>query len=104
MERRDFFGALGLFGASQLSAQATGAAGDVFIERAATGQPHKGKVLALITPHLDDGPFFACGTVAKLLKEGYTGYFIRTSNDEKDSYNLTPGETVAANERDTGEF
>jgi hypothetical protein len=51
------------------------------------------KVLALITPHLDDGPFFACGTVAKLLKEGYTGYFIRTSNDEKDSYDLTLGET-----------
>jgi LmbE family N-acetylglucosaminyl deacetylase len=105
MERRDFFGgAVGLFGASQLSAQTPASAADVFIERAATGQPHKGRVLALITPHLDDGPFFACGTVAKLLNEGYTGYFIRTSNDEKDSYDLTLGETVAANERDTGEF
>ena len=38
------------------------------------------------------------------LYEGYTGYFIRTSNDEKDSYDLTLGETVLANERDTGEF
>lgn len=105
MERRDFFsGALGLFGASQLSAQKPASAGDVFIEHAATGQPHKGRVLALITPHLDDGPFFAAGTVAKLLREGYSGYFIRTSNDEKDSYNLTLGETVAANERDTAEF
>lgn len=105
MERRDFFaGALGLFGASQLSDQSPVTAGDVFVERAETGEPHKGKVLALITPHLDDGPFFACGTVAKLLKEGYTGYFIRTSNDEKDSYDLTMGETVLANERDTGAF
>jgi LmbE family N-acetylglucosaminyl deacetylase len=42
-------------------------------------------VLALITPHLDDEPIFAGGTLAKLLKEGYTGYFIRTSDDEKDS-------------------
>jgi LmbE family N-acetylglucosaminyl deacetylase len=105
VERRDFFGgALGFFGASQLSAQTPAPGGEVFIERAATGEPHKGKVLALITPHLDDGPFFACGTVAKLLKEGYAGYFIRTSNDEKDSYDLTLGETVAANEHDTGEF
>ncbi len=105
MERRDLFsGVLGLWGASQLPAQTSAPAPDVFVERAAAGQPHQGKVLALITPHLDDGPFFACGTIAKLLKEGYTGYFIRTSNDEKDSFNLTLGETVAANERDTGEF
>ena len=105
MERRDFFaGTLGLLGATQLPAQTPAPTGDVFIERAVTGEPHKGKVLALITPHLDDGPFFACGTVAKLLNEGYTGYFIRTSNDEKDSFDLTLGETVAANERDTGEF
>lgn len=105
MERRDFFaGALGLFGASQLSAQTPASAGNVVIERAATGEPHKGKVLALITPHLDDGPSMACGTVAKLLKEGYTGYFIRTTNDEKDSYDLTLGETIAANERDAEKF
>jgi LmbE family N-acetylglucosaminyl deacetylase len=105
VERRDFFGgALGFFGASQLPAQTPAPASDILIERAATGQPHQGKVLALITPHLDDGPFFACGTVAKLIKEGYAGYFIRTSNDEKDSYDLTLGQTVAANEHDTGEL
>ncbi len=57
-------------------------------------------MLALITPHLDDGPIFAFGTIAKLLREGYTGYLIRTSNDEKDSYDLSVGETVLANERD----
>jgi LmbE family N-acetylglucosaminyl deacetylase len=105
VERRDFFGGAlvgSLLGASPLMAQAPGA--DVVIERTASGTPHKGKVLALITPHLDDGPFFACGTVAKLLSEGYTGYFIRTSNDEKDSYDLSLGETVAANERDGAAF
>ena len=57
--------------------------------------------LALVTPHLDDGPIKAAGTIAKLLREGYTGYFIRTSNDEKDSFDLSLGETVLANERDT---
>jgi len=67
-------------------------------------QPSKGKVFALITPHLDDGPIFAGGTVAKLLSEGYTGFFIRVSNDEKDSYNLTLGETVLANEQDAAQF
>jgi LmbE family N-acetylglucosaminyl deacetylase len=74
---------------------------NIVVEKAAAGTPHKGKVLALITPHLDDGPIFAAGTIAKLLKEGYTGYLIRTSNDEKDSFDLTLGETVLANERDT---
>lgn len=106
MERRDLLkGALAasFLGAGQVQAQAASAA-DMVIERPVSGEPHKGKVLALITPHLDDGPFFACGTVAKLLREGYTGYFIRTSNDEKDSYDLTLGETVLGNERDARAF
>jgi len=107
VERRDFFGKAvvgGFLGSSQVLAQTPAPVADVVIERAAAGAPHRGKVLALITPHLDDGPFFACGTVAKLLQEGYTGYFIRISNDEKDSYNLSLGETVAANERDVPAF
>lgn len=105
MERREFFaGALGLVGAQQMAAKTPTASSEVFIERAAKGKPHKGKVLALITAHLDDGPGMACGTVAKLLKEGYTGYFIRTSNDEKDSYDLGLGDTIAANERDANQF
>lgn len=106
MERRDLFkGALAasLLGAPQLQAQ-TASGADIVIERAVSGMPHQGKVLALITPHLDDGPFFASGTVAKLLQEGYTGYFIRTSNDEKDSFDLTLGETVLGNERDARAF
>jgi LmbE family N-acetylglucosaminyl deacetylase len=77
---------------------------EVFIERVVPGRPHAGKVLAIIVPHLDDGPIFAGGTVAKLLNEGYSGYLIRTSNDEKDSWGLTIGETVLANERDTKAF
>jgi LmbE family N-acetylglucosaminyl deacetylase len=106
VERRDLFkGALAasLLGAPHLSAQ-TRSAADIIIERAVSGTPHRGKVLALITPHLDDGPFFASGTVTKLLQEGYTGYFIRTSNDEKDSYDLSLGETVLGNERDAKAF
>jgi LmbE family N-acetylglucosaminyl deacetylase len=104
MDRREFFGktvAAGLAGASPLAAQmnVAGPSG-VTIERAAEGTPHKGKVLALVTPHLDDGPIFAFGTIAKLIREGYTGYLIRTSNDEKDSYDLSIGETILANERD----
>jgi hypothetical protein len=77
---------------------------DIVLERSVSGQPHRGKVLALVTPHLDDGPIFAGGTLAKLLREGYGGYFIRTSNDEKDSYKLTLGETMLANEQDTTRF
>lgn len=106
MERRNLFKgafAAGLFGVPRLSAQ-TAPTPEVVIERPASGTPHAGKVLALITPHLDDGPFFASGTVSKLLNEGYTGVFIRTSNDEKDSYDLTTGETVLANERDAQSF
>jgi LmbE family N-acetylglucosaminyl deacetylase len=106
LERRDLFkGALaaGLLGPPQLPSH-TNPPADIVVERALSGTPHQGKTLAVITPHLDDGPFFACGTVAKLLREGYTGYFIRTSNDEKDSYDLTLGETVLANERDAKAF
>jgi len=78
MQRRHFLAA----------AFAAQTAADVTIERPVAGSPHKGKVLALITPHLDDGPIFASGTIAKLLAEGYTGYFIRTSNDERDAASM----------------
>src|SRR3954453_22897254 len=96
MNRRGFLAG----GAAAALAGQAAAESDVVVEKSVSGQPHRGKVLALITPHLDDGPIFAGGTVAKLLREGYTGYFIRTSNDEKDSYDLTLGETVLGNERD----
>ena len=57
--------------------------GDVVIERVLPGKPHSGKVFVAIHAHLDDIPYYCAGTVAKLIKEGYTGYIIRTSNDEK---------------------
>lgn len=101
MERRRFLGttlASGMLAAPQASTR------DVVVERPVAGSPHAGKVLALVTPHLDDGPIFAGGTLAKLLGEGYTGYFIRTSNDEKDSFRRTLGQTVLANEQDTQSF
>jgi LmbE family N-acetylglucosaminyl deacetylase len=97
MHRRTFLG-------TAAAALQAGAAADIVIERARSGAPHAGKVLALITPHLDDGPIFASGTILKLLNEGYKGYLIRTSNDEKDSFRRTMGETVLANERDTQDF
>lgn len=73
---------------------------EVVIERAQSGKPHAGKVLATIAPHSDDHSILAGGTVAKLIAEGYTGYLIRTSNDEKDSLDLSLGQTIAANEAD----
>src|SRR5262249_23670314 len=48
-------------------------AADVLLERAAEGTPHKGKVLLAVQAHSDDIPLMAAGTVAKLVKEGYTG-------------------------------
>lgn len=74
--------------------------GGVVIEKAASGKPHAGKVLALIQPHSDDIPIFAAGTAFKLIDEGYTAYMIRVTNDDM----AGPGwyaETVAANERDS---
>jgi len=103
MDRRDFLA--GALAGSALTGRAAAqtAATEVFVERASAGS-RTGHVLAVITPHLDDGPIFAGGTIAKLLKEGAKGYFIRTSNDEKDSFDLSLGETVLANERDTADM
>jgi LmbE family N-acetylglucosaminyl deacetylase len=112
MERREFLGntlastalaGTGAAGTNPNSPRANAdvtAPGEVFIERAVGGHPHAGKVLATIAPHSDDHPILAGGTIAKLIAEGYTGYLIRTSNDEMDSYNLSVGKTVAANEAD----
>ncbi len=72
---------------------------DVIIERPVAGKPHAGKVLAVIQPHCDDIALFAAGTVAKLVDEGYTGYMIRTSNDDVAGAG-TLGERVLNNERD----
>ena len=76
---------------------------DVIIEKVSEGQPHRGKVLAVIQPHCDDIPIFAAGTVAKLIYEGYTGYLIRTSNDEAAGSGASMGERVLNNEKDNFE-
>ncbi len=72
---------------------------DVVIERDLPGKPHSGKVLAAIQPHADDIPIFAGGLVAKLIREGYNGYLIRTTIDDA----AGPGvgaESVIANYHD----
>ena len=67
---------------------------DVTVERVATGRPHEGKVLAAIQAHADDIPLFCAGAIAKLIDEGYTGYLIQTTNDEKCGPTKSPGETI----------
>ena len=81
---------------------------DVFVETPADGTPHKGKVLLAVQAHADDIPLTAAGTVAKLVKEGYTGYLLRATNDDMgDAPGLgTPGsigDHVLGNERDNAE-
>lgn len=73
---------------------------EIIVEKPAEGKPHKGKVLAVIQPHNDDIPIFAGGTVAKLIHEGYTGYLIRTTNDEAAGRGNSTGERVLNNEKD----
>jgi len=73
---------------------------EVFVEKIQSGLPHKGKVLAAIQPHCDDIPIFAAGTVAKLIKEGYTGYLIRTTNDDHAGRGATQGKVILNNEKD----
>jgi LmbE family N-acetylglucosaminyl deacetylase len=81
----------------------------VFIERPATGEPHKGKVLLALQAHSDDIPLSSSGTVAKLIEEGYTGYLVRATNDDMgDAVGLgtpgTIGDNVLGNERDNAEI
>jgi len=104
MQRRDFISKLLTAGAVlQLKAQTPG----VTFERPLAGTPHKGKVLAAIQPHSDDVPILCGGTVAKLLKEGYTGYMIRATNDDMGDDIGEPGtigDNVLRNERETDEL
>ena len=73
---------------------------ELVIEKSREGKPHQGKVLAAIQPHSDDIPIFAGGTVAKLVSEGYTGYLIRTTNDDHAGAGNTVGEVISNNEVD----
>jgi|SRR6185369_13450406 LmbE family N-acetylglucosaminyl deacetylase len=104
MQRREFISKLVAAGAVlRLSAQTPG----VTLERPLSGTPHKGKVLAAIQPHSDDVPLLCGGTVAKLIKEGYTGYLIRATNDDMGDDVGEPGtigENVLRNEKETAEL
>jgi LmbE family N-acetylglucosaminyl deacetylase len=113
MLRRDFFGSMagGTVSAHFARAQQQGPSGaaEVFIERPATRQPHKGKVLLALQAHSDDIALLAAGTVAKLIEEGYTGYLVRATNDDMgDAPGLgtegTIGENVLRNEHDNAEI
>jgi LmbE family N-acetylglucosaminyl deacetylase len=69
------------------------------IEKSVSGQPHRGKVFVAVHAHLDDIPYFAAGLSAKLIDEGYTGYLVRTSNDEH-SGGSTNARNILSNEEE----
>jgi LmbE family N-acetylglucosaminyl deacetylase len=112
MQRRDFL-TLMLAGTGSAvlrlrSVEAQESAREAFLERPATGRPHQGKVLLAVQAHSDDIPLTSAGTVAKLVKEGYTGYLVRATNDDMgDAPGLgtpgTIGQNVLGNERDNDE-
>ena len=93
---------------SKKDARSPDSSRDVYLERSAEGTPHKGKVLLAVQAHSDDIPLMCPGVVAKLIKEGYTGYLVRATNDDMgDAPGLgTPGSVgdhVLGNERDNAE-
>jgi LmbE family N-acetylglucosaminyl deacetylase len=110
MQRRDFL-ARALTGTALLrvrSAAAQVQPREIFLERSSADTPHKGKVLLAFQAHSDDIPLLAAGTVAKLVREGYTGYLVRATNDDMgDAPGLgtpgTVGQNVRRNERDNDE-
>jgi LmbE family N-acetylglucosaminyl deacetylase len=55
-----------------------------------------GRVLA-VTPHGDDVTLFAGGTLAKWTGDRCEALVVRVTNDEKDSFELGPDETVRTN-------
>jgi LmbE family N-acetylglucosaminyl deacetylase len=80
-------------------AMAPADAAEAVVEKDEPGQPHKGKVFAAVHAHLDDIPIYAAGLCAKLMNEGYTGYLIRTSNDEKRGGGTT-AQNILSNEQE----
>jgi LmbE family N-acetylglucosaminyl deacetylase len=66
--------------------------GNITVMKDQPGRPHAGKVFAVVHAHASDAPHYAAGLCAKLMAEGYTGYIIRTTNDEKSG-----GQSMARN-------
>jgi LmbE family N-acetylglucosaminyl deacetylase len=73
--------------------------GEVVVEKDRPGRPHQGKVFVAVHAHLDDLPYYAGGLCAKLMREGYTGHLIRTTNDEKCGGRST-AENILSNEQE----
>ncbi len=71
----------------------------VVVEKDQPGQPHRGKVFVAVHAHVDDVPYLAGGLCAKLMKEGYTGYLVRTTNGEKQG-GRTIAENILSNEQE----
>jgi LmbE family N-acetylglucosaminyl deacetylase len=74
-------------------------ASKVVVERDQPGQPHRGKVFAAVHAHVDDVARYAGGLCAKLISEGYTGFLIRTTNDEKSGGQST-AQNILGNEQE----
>lgn len=66
-----------------------------------SGQPHASKVFAAVHAHLSDIPYFAGGLCARLMAEGYTGYLVRTTNDET-SGGQSSAQNILSNETEHG--
>jgi LmbE family N-acetylglucosaminyl deacetylase len=66
---------------------------------AETHQPFRGRVLVVVTCHADDFSIFAGGSIARLIDQGYIGYLIRVTDDEK-SGGPDPQHNAAQNERE----
>ncbi len=75
------------------------AAGGIVVERRQAGQPYRGKVFAAVHAHSYEVPHFAAGLCAKLISEGYTGYIVRTTNDQMGG-RLTYAENLLNNEQE----
>lgn len=76
---------------------------DIRIEPWLDAGAGRGKAFAVVFPHSDDFSIFAGGLILKLIGEGRKGYFIRVTNDEMDSFDLSAGETMFRIERETRE-
>jgi LmbE family N-acetylglucosaminyl deacetylase len=74
-------------------------ASKIVVEKDQPGQPHRGKVFVAVHAHVDDVPYLAGGLCAKLMKEGYTGYLVRTTNGEKQG-GRTIAENILSNEQE----
>ncbi len=74
---------------------------EIRIEPWGKAKMRTGTAFVAVFPHSDDFSIFAFALMRKLLDEGANGYFIRVTNDEMDSFDLTAGETMFRIEQET---